>query len=235
MNKSNKIKGPDIEHVLFESGKRIVLTHAGDTGKAETAGKILQEGSAYADHIIMQLEKSRDASSEIACKAGCPYCCSMQISITPPEAIVLGVHVVENYGTAAKNDLLKKINHNIRLTYKKTQDEKIENWRQTPCIFLKGGSCSVYVIRPFVCRSWHSLDVRQCIDSWRSKDKEAEIDSLFHRNYVYGMVRKGVQKGCEMLGLQWETQVVTSAVKSYLAHPNPLEGWLRGEQVFKPG
>jgi len=108
MNKSNKIKGPDIEHVLFESGKRIVLTHAGDTGKAETAGKILQEGSAYADHIIMQLEKSRDASSEIACKAGCPYCCSMQISITPPEAIVLGVHVVENYGTAAKNDLLKK-------------------------------------------------------------------------------------------------------------------------------
>lgn len=229
------MKGPDIEDILLESGKRIALAYAGDTGKADNAGKILMEGSAYADHIIMQLEKSKDASSQIACKAGCPYCCSMQISITPPEAIVLGAHVVENYDTSAKNDLLKKIDHNIRLTYKKTQDEKVANWRKTPCIFLKGGSCSVYAIRPFVCRSWHSLDVRQCIDSWRSKDKEAEIDNLFHRNYVFGMVRKGIQKGCEMLGLQWETQVVTSAVKSYLAHPNPLEGWLKGERVFKPG
>jgi len=108
MNKSNEMKGPDIDHVLFESGKRIALTYAGDSRKAENAGKILLEGSAYADHIIMQLEKSRDASSEIACKAGCPYCCSMQISITPPEAIVLGVHVVETYDTGAKNDLLKK-------------------------------------------------------------------------------------------------------------------------------
>ncbi len=172
---------PDIEHVLFESGKSITLTFAGGADKAENAGKILMEGSAYADQIITQLEKSGDASSEIACKAGCPYCCSMQISITPPEAIVLGTHVVDNYNTAAKNELLKKIDHNIRLTYQKTQDEKVQNWQETPCIFLKEGSCSVYAIRPFVCRSWHSLDVRQCIDSWRSKDKEAEIDSLFHR------------------------------------------------------
>ncbi len=235
MIKSNKIEAPDIDHVLFESGKNIALTNAGDTGKAENVREILIEGSAYADHIIMQLEKYGDASSEIACKAGCPYCCSMQISITPPEAIVLGAHVVENYDTGALKDLLKKIDHNLHLTYQKTQDEKVENWHKTPCIFLKKGSCSVYAIRPFVCRSWHSLDVRQCIDSWRSKDKESEIDSLFHRNYVFGMVREGVQKGCEMLGLQWETQVVTSAVKSYLAHPNPLEGWLRGESVFKPG
>lgn len=235
MNKSKKMKSTDIDHVLFESGKSIALTYAGDNGKAENVGKILIEASTYADHIIMQLAKSADASSGIACKAGCPYCCSMQISITPPEAIVLGAHVVESYDAGAINELLKKIEHNIRLTYKKTQDEKVENWRETPCIFLEAGSCSVYAIRPFVCRSWHSLDVRQCIDSWRSKDKEAEIDSLFHRNYVYGMVRKGVQKGCEMLGLQWETQVVTSAVKSYLAHPNPVEGWLRGARVFKPG
>ena len=235
MNQSNKMKGPDIDHVLFESGKSIALTYADDPGKSEIAEKIVMEGSAYADHIIMQLEKGSDASSEIACKAGCPYCCSMQISITPPEAIVLGAHVIEHYDTGAKKDLLKKIDHNMRLTYRKTQDEKVANWQRTPCIFLKEGSCSVYAIRPFVCRSWHSLDVRQCIDAWRSKDKEAEIDSLFHRNYVFGMVRKGVQKGCELVGRQWETQVVTSAVKSYLAHPNPLEGWLKGERVFKPG
>lgn len=229
------MQAPDIEHVLFESGKGIALTYAGDPGNVANVGKILLEGSAYADHIIMQLEENRGPSSEIACKSGCPYCCSMQISITPPEAIVLGAHVVENYDTGVKNDLLKKIDHNIGLTYNKTQDEKVANWHETPCVFLEGGSCSVYAIRPFVCRSWHSLDVRQCIDAWRTKDKEAEIDSLYHRNYVFAMVRKGVQKGCEMLGLQWETQVVTSAVKSYLLHPDPLEGWLRGERVFKPG
>ncbi len=196
MSKSNKIKGPDIDHVLFESGKSIALTYAGDTGNAENARMILIEGSTYADHIIMQLEKGRDDSYEIACKAGCPYCCSMQISITPPEAIVLGAHVVQNYNTEAKNDLLKKIDHNIRLTYNKTEDEKVENWHETPCIFLKRGSCSVYAIRPFVCRSWHSLAERQCSDSWRSKDKEAEIDILYHRKYVFSLVRKGVQPWC---------------------------------------
>lgn len=235
MNNVDRMKEPDIDHVLFESGKSIALTYAGDSGTAETVEKILMEGSAYADHVIMQLETSGDASSEIACKAGCPYCCSMQISITPPEAMVLGAHVVENYDTDATTNLLKRIEHNIRLTYQKTQEEKVDNWHDTPCIFLKDGSCSVYSIRPFVCRSWHSLDVGQCIEAWRAKDKAAEIDSLFHRNYVFAMVRKGVQEGCKILGLQWETQVVTSAVKSYLAHPDPQEGWLRGERVFKPG
>jgi len=40
------MKGPDIDQVLLESGRRIALAYAGDTGKAENAGKILMEGSA---------------------------------------------------------------------------------------------------------------------------------------------------------------------------------------------
>ncbi len=235
MNENKKTDKPDIEKLLFESGKNMALTHAGDKQNPGNVKKILEDGALYADYIVGKMEESLDAPPEIACKAGCFYCCSMQISITPPEALVLGAHVVETYDERRENELLKKIDHNIRLTYKKTRDEKVGNWQKTPCIFLEEGCCSLYAIRPFVCRSWHSLDAAQCVDAYRSKNKEAEIDSLFHRNYVFGTVRNGVQEGCKMLGLQWETEIITSAVKSYLSHPAPLNGWLRGERIFKPG
>ncbi len=235
MDENTLPEKPDIEEVLFESGRQIALAYAGDRGKTDNIARILEEGAVYASHVIGKMEESMESPPEIACKAGCPYCCSMQISITPPEAIVLGAHVVDHYSEDQQRVLLEKIGHNIRLTYGKSQGEKVRNWHDTPCIFLEGGGCSVYAIRPFVCRSWHSLDAGHCIEAYGSHDKEADIDSLFYINYVYGTVRNGIQEGCKDLGLQWETQIVTSAVKSFLAHHDPAGAWVSGDLVFQPG
>lgn len=234
-NQIEEVNDGEEPDILFESGKNIVIKYISEGNGPEEVLKIAQEGTAFAEHIVARMDEEGDAPPEIACKAGCPYCCSMQISITPPEALLLGAYVDANYDDDEKRALLEKIENNLSHTHGKSQEEKVKSWHLTPCVFLKDGSCSVYPIRPFICRSWHSLNARQCLDAFHSREKESEIESLPYRNFIFGTIRDGLQEGCRELGLQWETQIITSAVKSYLAHKDPINAWLTGEVVFFPG
>jgi hypothetical protein len=78
----------DEPDLLFESGKNIVKTFISKGACLDNVLKIASEGTAFAEHIVAKMDAEWDNPPEMACKAGCPYCCSMQISITPPEAIL---------------------------------------------------------------------------------------------------------------------------------------------------
>ncbi len=221
--------------VLYESGKNIATTILENAAAARDVLKIASEGTTFAEYVTERMDEQLDDPRKPECGPGCPYCCSMQISITPPEALLLGDYVENNYDDGERAALLSRIENNLALTHDRSQGEKVRNWHLTPCVFLVDGSCSVYPIRPFICRSWHSLNKAQCLDAFHSRKEDAEIENLPHRNYIFGTIRDGIQEGLREKGLQWETHIITSAVKSHLNHEDPVSAWLRGETVFFRG
>lgn len=75
------------------------------------------------------------AEPYVACAKGCSSCCKMNVTISQIEANIIS----EKTGLNVKQ-LSNSKNHNS------------EEFIGIPCMFLKGDSCSIYEVRPFVCR-----------------------------------------------------------------------------------
>lgn len=186
----------------------------------------------YGEKLVESIERKMGIENKIECKMGCSYCCYAQVSLTPPEAFLIGHFIRENYSLKKTDDLMKRSSNNIRLTKNKSIEERIDHWEKTPCIFLDKDVCSIYEVRPFICRAWHSLSVDQCMKAFHSGDKNAEIDSTPYRNIILGGVREGLSNACEQIGCESEPFIITSAIKTILNHHSPGEAWIKGELLF---
>lgn len=66
------------------------------------------------------------------CKAGCAGCCHYEVKIYPVEAS----YISRNSGRPMRKEPARK-----------------ESFHGRPCVFLEGGRCSIYAVRPLVCRT----------------------------------------------------------------------------------
>lgn len=76
------------------------------------------------------------------CKKGCSYCCYQAIVISSWEAAQI-----------AKMTGRKIVNFNGRVHGKHSRQEVIEKYKGEPCPFLVNNECSIYTVRPFICRT----------------------------------------------------------------------------------
>ena len=191
-------------------------------------------GLALAQRMTEHFEAKEPLSETVACQAGCYYCCFYQVVLTPPEALLIGDYVDGAYSKKDKEGLKERISRVLTLTAGKSREERVQVWHDTPCIFLAGDRCSVYAVRPFVCRAWHSLDASDCRQAFDSCNPWQGIDCHMHRYHIFESVRAGINTATTDFGCQGETMEMAMAIQQYLNHGNPIEAWLQGKPVFVP-
>lgn len=111
---------------------------------------------------------SEQAKSHITCTKGCSFCCHDKIFLTKTESLPILEYIKE---------------HNIkpdRILAKKQQRAKDFfqlKWKDRKCPFLdKDQNCSIYPVRPIICRSHNSIeDPIKCkpVDSIHPKIQQA--------------------------------------------------------------
>lgn len=90
--------------------------------------------------IYMAADVLTAAVSAVAvCQKGCNSCCHIDVGLTELEA----QFIERNAGKKMKTGTTRSSGH---------------GGTKTPCPFLSGGSCSIYEVRPFVCRTHFALD-----------------------------------------------------------------------------
>lgn len=100
-----------------------------------------------------------DASAQkmkATCREGCAHCCRLPASATLPEAILLAEKLMEATDwSVRRGEMAREITHQLRLLeavdYAHNHGAFFK--LQVPCVFLKDNRCSVYSIRPVVCRT----------------------------------------------------------------------------------
>ena len=152
--------------------------------------------------------------------------------VTPLEALLIGDYVDGAYSRKDRADLKERISHVLALTAGKSRQERVEIWHDTPCIFLAGGRCSVYAVRPFVCRAWHSLDASHCKQAFDSCDPWQGMDCHVHRYHIFESVRAGINTATTDFGCQGGVMEMAMAVEQYLKRGNTIEAWIQGKPVF---
>ncbi|NDV25763.1 YkgJ family cysteine cluster protein [Desulfovibrio sp. JC010] len=121
-------------------------------------------------NAILGQVQSLDPAFKIACGAGCSYCCSSHITVTPQEGFHIGLHLAATRSADEFTELAEQCLAIAAGLESATLEEYAKNYFQ-PCPFLKADKCSIYEVRPVLARNWISTDVEACRKSFDSKNK----------------------------------------------------------------
>lgn len=122
--------------------------------------------------IYYELDSIVKEKIDCICQEGCSECCSDYFYISEEEFLVIMNYMIRNFSEEEINKVKSKaqeyimnIKENYTSEYEKLNtvikvNEKVnyemlitrEGNLKIPCVFLNEGKCSIYEIRPFICR-----------------------------------------------------------------------------------
>jgi hypothetical protein len=200
---------------------------------AARALEIAMSAFFLADHLVGRFEAEHQLSQPIACQAGCDACCYNLVELTPPEALLIGHHMAQHFSEEEKDAVLANAARTLALTAGKSKAEiAVMRWH-LPCPLLLDRRCSVYGIRPLVCRAMHGLDATRCAADLESGSLTAS-SYYAHRQDLALSVSAGLLSGCQAIACQSATLNLAQALHDFFSQTNPVERWLNGEEVFRP-
>ncbi len=194
------------------------------------------DGLKWTDDAIQECTSPESLNEPLACKPGCHYCCYNQPMVTPPEALLIGYQVERSFTDQQKEELFERNERVRELTDGKNPDEIVMMRYELPCIFLKDGMCSVYEVRPAVCRTCNSTDAEHCRMIFQSGDPLARLRCHPHMRQIFDAVHAGLLTRCQEMGCpQSDPLQLAKAIRDYFNHPRPIEAWIAGKMVFSSG
>ena len=158
---------------------------------------------------------------KLACKAGCSYCCSARVEAIEPEVFRIAQEITSR-SSEESNALIERLQTYVAMP------SDVAPWQQRkPCPFLVDNLCSIYEVRPGVCRKAHSLDVAKCAAN------APEIPQSL--NIVLGAeaLLKGTSDAYREIGLHASGHDLGQAVLIALSDSTVESRWQSGEAVFE--
>ena len=115
---------------------------------------------ARVDRTIDRVNALSPPPQPIACGAGCPFCCHIRVTTSPPEVLALADHIERNWPVERVAALRRKLANLDTLT--RGRDAAQRDKMRLPCPLLVDNDCSVHEMRPINCRGLASVDVMAC-------------------------------------------------------------------------
>lgn len=156
------------------------------------------------------------------CKKGCSYCCTLRIEASPPEVFLIA-RALKKRSPSELKDLLSRLEKHS----KAAQSLPMEKFC-LQCPLLRDGVCSIYSIRPTMCRKYCSLDVEKCKDP---ESSGPEYGELFANSAVlaYGFIQAYTRAK-----LPCHSHELGQALFRALTDKTAEQRWYQGESVFEP-
>jgi Fe-S-cluster containining protein len=202
-------------------------------GRDEAAMLALtSQAVGLADDLINYFESGNHLPHPIACRAGCNFCCFNQVEVTAPEALLIGHHVAQNFSQEDQDGLMKRVTRSLTLKAGKSKKKIARLRHKLPCSLLQDGKCSVYGVRPLVCRAMHAFTAGSC-EQELLKGKLGPGEFYAHRYEFVWSISSGLQSGCREAGCQTGVLDLDLALQDFFSQAKAAERWLAGKQVFR--
>jgi len=159
--------------------------------------------------------------AELACKAGCTYCCHNVVMATAPEVFLAAGELRARHdaqfiaGVAGRCDAVAATT----------------GVRRNPCPLLHDNLCSVYAARPSVCRKHTSFSVDACIADYEGRGGNIPIRRFDQE--IFECCAVALLLGMRLWdGRQGSVLELSGALRVVLDDPRAEQRWLAGEAVF---
>ncbi len=171
---------------------------------------------------------------DLACGPGCAFCCHNQVRATLPEILSIARFIRKTRSEFDRQLLIRDIErHTQRIRGLTPQDIP----RDLPCIFLQEDRCSVYEVRPFACRAWHSLNREDCHQAFEEQNPLAPVEHYPERRRAAVDFVQGMTRALDRVHIPGGDIMLPLGIKAVL--PFPLDrmeqGWFPLFQIHQRG
>jgi len=167
---------------------------------------------------------ARDISQRVKfdCSKGCSYCCTLRIEVFAPEVFLIARELRKLPPTEREKLIVKLTEHSAAARGVLMEDFFL------PCPMLAEGVCSIYEIRPTMCRKYWSLNVEECKKPEVSAPENGELmlkSSVLISSFGKAYGRAKLPDRSHELG---------QALLRALSDESLEKRWFKGEEVFEP-
>jgi Fe-S-cluster containining protein len=185
----------------------------------------------YGRLATLQREVIARRGVEMACKAGCNYCCHLRVEIRPYEAFVLAEQVKSRFDAARRARFTARLEANLARVATLSAAE--HNAARVACALLEDGLCGAYDGRPAACRKYYSVALSSCEDVYASPSapRTAPLEDD-HVRLAGNAVALGYAKGCDDAGYDATSYELHFALHRALTSPQSERRYRDGKRAF---
>lgn len=187
-------------------------------------GLLSQAFSSFEGNVAME---AKDYPA-VACYKGCATCCTLRVTATAPEVLLIARFIRWFEGQNRELNLGKRVAKADSST--RSLDEAGRVKLRRPCPFIQRGVCTIYAVRPLACRGHACYDRRACINAASGRVKQIPI-SKPHRLFR-GLIQNAMQSALRDAGYVWGLYELNQAVTMALQDADAERRWLAGEAGF---
>jgi Fe-S-cluster containining protein len=181
------------------------------------------------DHLLEQAAQHLpQGDAPLACRAGCNFCCHLQVRVLPHEAIALFRYLQSRMAPATADRVRMKIRQ-----YARSPEVSGDALARRPCAFLIEGECSAYEVRPSACAAYHSVSKQRCEQSFHDPSLPSGTVALEALMVVALALEEGVNMALHSEGLSHTPIELHMAVAALLANPALIARWRAGRTLLK--
>jgi Putative zinc- or iron-chelating domain len=181
------------------------------------------------DHLLEQAAQHLpQGGAQLACRAGCNFCCHLQVRVLPHEAIALFRHLQSRMLPATADRVRMKISQ-----YAQSPEVAGRPVARRACAFLIDGECSAYEARPSACAAYHSVSMQRCEQSFHDPSLPSGTVALEALMVVALALEEGVNVALHRQGLSHTPIELHRAVAALLADPALIARWRAGRALLK--
>lgn len=168
---------------------------------------------------------------EFHCAPGCGYCCHLRVSISVAEALIILDYLREHDLQHQYEERVNTLRESLAQRAVSDNSWWLEN--SVPCLFLeqKTVSCTIYEVRPFTCRAYHSLDVQRCETGFFNR-AETAIPCYPDFKRSRELYSVAFELALAELGLQSAQFELSSTIGLFLQSPDLVHQWAQGRRVL---
>jgi len=210
---------------IYQREKVIGKTAFSDSqaSKGRSAKSVHRGVKAFYGRLSRQFDENTIKHSiHLACKAGCSACCSLRVEVFDFEAVAIAKHVESTFDASQK----ARLEDRLRSASVSSKGLAISE-HFVPCAFLEDQRCTIYEMRPAMCRKYHSVDIQSCLEHGEAM----EVEGLKNTTMA-GF--QGFVEGVKQSGLKPTLHELNQALHCLISDPKAIQNWLNGITIFVP-
>lgn len=187
---------------------------------------------SYSEFDKLIAKSIEEAPTKPACKAGCSYCCYYKVEVKAHEVLLIHAHLQKSAPAVLREQILASAKANAELIQTLTAKEHLAT--NIKCPFLVDNQCSIYEVRPFRCRSFHSLQLEACEASYANpSDFSIATELIQGVSHFSDALSQGFEAATMDAGFDHRTYDLNTALLEVHQDATVEKRYKRGKKAFK--
>lgn len=198
------------------------------TGK-DSAAALKKSYERYDNLIAKAIDES---AVKPACKAGCAFCCHYKVEVRAHEVLLIKDYMSKTFSAEKITAVLAEAEANAQIIRTLTPEQHLTT--NLKCALLQDNQCSIYPVRPFRCRNFHSTDADACEQSHGDPSNMDIATGMIEDVAMFADAHtQGFEAAAEQTGRDARVYDFTTALLEVFNDTTALKRYQRGKKTFQ--